>query len=95
MGEAAIVYVLVETEFQRGGEARRNVGVTTSLAEAECHGSQEPVPAGGGFVEFSFDAFPCGEFHAGAEATALLLAVREFRDVASPLKAYIESMRGQ
>jgi hypothetical protein len=91
------IYVLAEAEFQRGREARRNVGVTTSLADAECHRSQEPEPKGEGFVEFCFDTFmvPAGAFQSGAESTALLMAVREFRAVASPLKDYIESIGGQ
>jgi hypothetical protein len=93
--ETIIIYVLVETDFQRGKETRRNIGATTDLVEAECHGSQEPDLRGGGFVEFSFDYFilPAAAFQMGAETTALIQAVREFREVASPLNEYIGNMR--
>lgn len=94
--ETVVIYVLMETEFQRGKETRKNIGATTDLVEAECHGSQEPELRGGGFAEFSFDFFilPAAAFQMGAETTALVRAVREFREVASPLNDYIGSVRG-
>ena len=81
------VYVLTSLFFDsKGNIANRNVGVTFSLHEAECHRVEG--------IENDFESFPVApNWQEHAATTDLVIAMREFCDMVKELQQDAEFQR--